>query len=45
MGNLFDFPLITTVTVIHYNTGIQHFASVDDDWIDLILSEVKLMVR
>lgn len=45
MWNLFDFPLIRTLTVIHYNTGLQHFASADDDWIDLILSEVKLMVR
>lgn len=45
MGNLFDFSLIATLVVIHYNTELQYFAFVDSDWTDLMLPEVKLRVR
>lgn len=45
MGILFNFPLITILIVIHCSTGLQHFALVGNNWIYLILSEVKLMVR
>lgn len=45
MGNLFDFPLITTLVVIRCSTEIQHFASVDGNWTDLMLSEVNLRFK
>lgn len=44
-GNLFDFPLITTLVVIRCNAELRYFASVDGDWTDLILHEVKLRMR
>ena len=45
MGNLFDFPLITTFTSIRCSAKLRYFAYVDGDWTDQLSSEVKLGVR
>lgn len=43
--NLFDFPLVATLAVIHCSTGLRNFTLVDDDWNDMIPLEVKMRVK
>lgn len=45
MGNLFEFPLITTLVVIRCSSELQQFASIDSDWTDLMPPEVKMRVK